>query len=254
MLQQTPVARVLPVYREWLAQWPTPQACAQATRADVLRLWGRLGYPRRALRLHETARYIAEHYEGRVPREVDQLLALPGVGNYTARAVSCFAYGERHPVVDTNVRRVLARAVVGQAEPWNPSFRRDREHMEAQLPEDAVQARVVSAGMMELGALVCTARAPRCVDCPISSQCRWFQLGRPADAVTVRRPAPKFEGSDRHVRGIILARLRESPSPIDTASLSVLWPDQVQLSRALAGLQNDGLIHLHDDRVGLPHE
>ena len=125
MLQQTPVARVEPIWLDWVARWPTPSATAAASAADVLRAWGKLGYPRRAKRLHECATAIAAEHGDVVPDDVETLLSLPGIGAYTARAVACFAYGKRVPVVDTNVRRVVARAVYGRADAAASSSVRD---------------------------------------------------------------------------------------------------------------------------------
>src|SRR5699024_4997249 len=117
MLQQTPVVRVEPVWREWMARWPTASGLAEAPTADVLRAWGRLGYPRRALRLQDCARALVERHAGDVPERFEDLLALPGVGAYTAGAVTAFAFGRRAVVLDTNVRRVLGRVFDGDALP-----------------------------------------------------------------------------------------------------------------------------------------
>ncbi|MFT4258438.1 MAG: A/G-specific adenine glycosylase, partial [Microbacterium sp.] len=178
MLQQTPVTRVIPHLQAWLTRWPTPGALAAASPADVLQQWANLGYPRRALWLHRAAIEIADRHGGIVPRDVDALLSLPGIGDYTARAVAVFAYGDRHPVVDTNTRRVLARAVQGAAQPAPPS-RRDLDLMASLLPASAAEAAVFNAAMMELGATVCTARAPRCERCPLRDGCAWVAAGRP---------------------------------------------------------------------------
>ncbi|MCW2568224.1 MAG: A/G-specific adenine glycosylase, partial [Mycobacterium sp.] len=167
MLQQTPVARVLPAYDAWLARWPTPAALAAEPAGEAVRMWGRLGYPRRALRLHECAVTLVGRHGGEVPSDVDALLALPGIGAYTARAVAAFAYGRRVPVVDTNVRRVVARAVEGSAEAGAPSTTRDLAAVEALLPAEPSTAARLSIALMELGALVCTARSPRCPECPV---------------------------------------------------------------------------------------
>jgi A/G-specific adenine glycosylase len=242
MLQQTPVARVVPRLRQWLERWPTPAALAAATPGDAVRAWERLGYPRRALRLHAAAVAITERHGGVVPEELDELLALPGVGDYTARAVAVFAYGHRHPVVDTNVRRVLARAVDGQAEAGPASTRRDLAAMEAQLPPGDADARVFDAAVMELGAMVCTARAPRCGECPIAGLCAWRAAGYPAYDGARRATQKRYEGSDRQVRGLILGALRASHSPVAPEELAALWPDAVQRGRALDGLLLDGLV------------
>src|SRR3546814_483328 len=167
MLQQTPVVRVAPIWEEWVERWPVPSAMATSSQAEVLRAWGKLGYPRRALRLHECAGVLAAEHGDVVPEDVDTLLSLPGIGSYTARAVACFAYGQRVPVVDTNVRRVVARAVHGNAEPGNPSNTRDLADVAALLPRTRARAATYSAALMELGALICTARNPNCENCPL---------------------------------------------------------------------------------------
>jgi len=167
MLQQTPVSRVLPVYEQWLSRWPTPAALAADPAGEAVRAWGRFGYPRRALRLHAAATAIAQLHGGQVPRDHAQLLALPGIGEYTAAAVASFAYGQRHAVLDTNVRRVFARAVTGTQYPPQATTAAERRTAAGLLPaEEAVAARWAAA-TMELGALVCTARSPECVRCAV---------------------------------------------------------------------------------------
>lgn len=253
MLQQTPVARVIAPLEAWLERWPTPADLASVPAGEAVRAWGRLGYPRRALRLHACAVAITEHHEGRVPSDVDELLALPGIGDYTARAVSVFAHGHRHPVVDTNVRRVIARAVHGNGQPAPPSSRRDHADVEALLPEDAGEAQVASAAIMELGAVVCVARTPRCNKCPLRALCAWRASGYPPYEGPVRAQQAKYEGSDRHVRGLILAVLRRSETPVPAHSINLVWPDVVQRERAIAGLRKDGLLeHAADDHYQLP--
>jgi A/G-specific adenine glycosylase len=242
MLQQTPVVRVIPRLEQWLARWPTPAALAASPAGDAVRAWERLGYPRRALNLHAAAVAITRDHGGVVPDGVDELLALPGVGQYTARAVAAFAYGVRTPVVDTNVRRVLARAIDGDAEAGPASTTRDLAAMEAQLPADVAAVRTFNAGAMELGAVVCTARAPRCDDCPIAGLCAWRLAGYPPYAGARRAPQKKYEGSDRQVRGIILAALRDHPGAVAATELVALWPDGAQFGRALDGLLIDGLV------------
>jgi len=241
MLQQTPVARVIPRLDQWLARWPTPADLAASPPGEAVRAWERRGYPRRALNLHAAAVAITEMHAGVVPRDVAALLALPGIGDYTARAVAAFAYGDRHPVVDTNVRRVIARAIDGNALAGPPSTRRDLAAMEAVLPDDRSAARVFNAAIMELGALVCTARAPRCDACPIAQQCVWRAAGYPHYDGPRAAIQKKFEGSDRQVRGLIMAELRASDIPVIAAEIDTLWPDAAQLARALAGLLDDGL-------------
>ncbi|MGX7825665.1 A/G-specific adenine glycosylase [Actinokineospora sp. 24-640] len=241
MLQQTPVARVEPVWLEWMARWPVPSALAAAGRGDVVRAWGKLGYPRRALRLHEAATEIERSHGDVVPDDVDTLLALPGIGAYTARAVAAFAYGKRCPVVDTNVRRVVARAVHGAGEAGPPSTVRDMADVEKLLPEEPAEAARVSAALMELGAVVCKARAPRCADCPVFDSCAWQRAGRPAYQGPVKA-AQKFSGTDRHVRGLLLDVLRDSPDPASRARLDVVWADAGQRDRCLDSLLVDGLV------------
>ncbi|GAA2568017.1 A/G-specific adenine glycosylase [Pseudonocardia hydrocarbonoxydans] len=252
MLQQTPVARVEPIWVEWMTRWPTPSAFAAASRADVLRAWGKLGYPRRALRLHEAAATIAASHGDTVPSDVDALEALPGIGSYTARAVLAFGYGRRAPVVDTNVRRVVARAVHGAGDAGPARTRADLADVDALLPADDATAATLSAGLMELGALVCTARAPRCGTCPVRAECAWQAAGRPAYDGP-RRPVQGFTGTDRQVRGRLLDVLRGTAEPVPRAALDAAWPDAPQRDRCLHSLLVDGLAEQHDDgRYALP--
>jgi len=242
MLQQTPVARVIPRLEEWLARWPTPADLAAVPPGEAVRAWDRLGYPRRALALHAAATAIVERHDNAVPADVDALLALPGVGPYTARAVAAFAYGVRTPVVDVNARRVLARAIEGRGQPGPAQVRHELALMESLLPADPARARLVNAGAMELGQVVCTARAPRCDVCPIADACAWRAAGYPE---YLGKPAPRqktYAGSDRQVRGVILRELRSSETPVPSAIVDALWPDAVQRDRALAGLLRDGLV------------
>ncbi len=241
MLQQTQVARVVPRLEEWLARWPTPADLAAVPPGEAVRAWGRLGYPRRALALHGAAAAIAERHGNAVPSDVDALLALPGVGPYTARAIAAFAFGIRTPVVDVNARRVLARAIEGRGQPGPAQVRHELALMEAVLPGDPVRARLVNAGMMELGQVVCTARTPRCEACPIADRCAWRAAGYPD---YLGKPAPRqktYAGSDRQVRGLILRELRASDTAVPAGVIDGLWPDAVQRDRALAGLLRDGL-------------
>jgi A/G-specific adenine glycosylase len=252
MLQQTPVARVEPVWALWMDRWPVPSALAAAPRADVLRAWGKLGYPRRALRLHEAAGVIAERHGDVVPSDVEALEALPGVGSYTARAVAAFGYGRRCPVVDTNVRRVVARAVHGAGDAGPARARADLADVEALLPTAEADAAVVSIGLMELGAVVCTARAPRCGGCPVRAECAWVAAGRPQYAGP-RRPVQAFAGTDRQVRGRLLDVLRGAEAPVERAALDAAWADAAQRDRCLDSLLVDGLAEqLDDGRFALP--
>ncbi len=252
MLQQTPVARVIPRLDVWLQRWPTPATLAAEPPGEAVRAWDRLGYPRRALNLHAAAVAIVERHGGVVPRDVDALLALPGIGDYTARAVAAFAYGDRHPVVDTNVRRVLARAVRGVGEAGPPSTRRDLAEMEAVLPHDREGARLANAALMELGQVVCTARSPRCEQCPVAQLCAWRAQGYPPYHGPRAPVQKRFAGSDRQVRGLLLAELRASEMPVTAAELQTVWADAVQRERALAGLLADGLVVAVDGGYELP--
>ncbi len=253
MLQQTPVARVAPIWLDWVARWPTPSAAAAAGAADVLRAWGKLGYPRRAKRLHECALVIATEHDDVVPDDVEVLLMLPGVGAYTARAVACFAYQKRVPVVDTNVRRVVARAVHGLADAGNPSATRDLADVESLLPEND-SAPVFSAALMELGATVCTARSPKCGICPLT-HCAWRAAGYPASDGPVRK-AQGYAGTDRQVRGRLMDVLRASSTPVQRAQLDMVWlSDPAQRDRALDSLLVDGLVEqTADGRFALAGE
>jgi A/G-specific adenine glycosylase len=241
MLQQTPVNRVLPVYEEWLERWPRPADLAEEAPGEAVRAWGRLGYPRRALRLHGAAAAIAERHGGDVPGEHAELLALPGVGEYTAAAVASFAYGQRHAVLDTNVRRVFARAVNGEQYPPNATTAAERKLARALLPDDEATAARWAAATMELGALVCTARAPQCGRCPIAERCAWQLAGAPEHEGPARR-TQTYAGTDRQVRGKLLAVLREAVDPVPQSRLDRVWHDAVQRARALDGLVADGLV------------
>lgn len=252
MLQQTPVARVLPVHEEWLRRWPTPAHLAAEPAGEAVRAWGRLGYPRRALRLHAAATAIVERHDGRVPEEYDDLLALPGVGDYTAAAVATFAYGRRHVVLDTNVRRVLARLLGGQALPAPSVTRAERDRAAAVLPPDEPTAATWSIALMELGALVCSARSPRCDECPVAAQCAWRAAGHPAYDGPVR-PTQTWAGTDRQCRGRLLAVLRDSDGPVHESRLEAVWTDPGQRARCLAGLLQDGLaVRVGPATVALP--
>ncbi|WP_062077102.1 A/G-specific adenine glycosylase [Demequina globuliformis] len=242
MLQQTPVNRVEPVWREWMSRWPTAHDLAAAPQADVLRAWGRLGYPRRAKRLKECAAVLVERHGGDVPRELDELLALPGIGEYTANAVRAFAFGERAVVLDTNVRRVIGRAWRAQPLPTAHLTRAEREHAAALVPASALEAAAWNAGSMELGALVCTARRPRCDECPLQAECAWVAAGAPGLEEAPRR-TQAWHGTDRQVRGRMMALLREADAPVDLASCPQLEDvEPEQRDRCLASLVADGLV------------
>ncbi|MDV6011442.1 A/G-specific adenine glycosylase [Haloechinothrix sp. LS1_15] len=254
MLQQTPVARVLPVWQEWLRRWPSPAALAGASQAEVLRAWGKLGYPRRALRLHAAASAIAEQHDDTVPADVAALEALPGIGTYTARAVAAFAYGRRVPVVDTNVRRVVARAVHGAGDAGPSTSTKDLTDVDELLPASQERAARFSAALMELGALVCTARSPRCQDCPVRASCAWQRAGKPAYTGPAK-PVQRFAGTDRQVRGLLLDVLRDTAEPVTKTRLDTVWPQDGQRDRCLDSLLADGLVEqTADGRFALPGE
>lgn len=272
MSHQTPVARVAPIWEEWIARWPTPADLAAAPTDDVLRAWGTLGYPRRALRLKQCALSLVDDHHGRVPSSVDSLLALPGIGDYTARAVAAFAYGQAVPVVDTNVRRVYARAVAGRplARPQKAELEwvaallpTAADSADAADPADAAghahpadsSAAVFSAGLMELGATVCTAANPACGTCPLLDSCAWVAAGSPAptEDELARRKVQKFAGTDRQVRGKIMKVLREATAPVPQSAIDIVWSDDAQRSRALYSLLEDGLaVQDADGRFRLP--
>ena len=251
MLQQTPVSRVEPRWREWMDRWPAPSDLAAASPAEVIRAWGQLGYPRRALRLREAAAAIVARHGGAVPADVAALEALPGVGTYTARAVACFGHGQRQPVVDTNVRRVVARLVHGRREAA-PARAADLTDIAALAPEDHDRAVRFSVAVMELGALVCVARTPRCGACPVRGDCAWRLAGSPAADGPPRR-VQRFAGTDRQVRGRLLDVLRAAEGPVATPALDDVWDDAAQRSRCLDSLLADGLVEqTADGRFTLP--
>lgn len=270
MLQQTPVNRVAPLWIDWMQRWPTASALAVSSQAEVLRAWGKLGYPRRALRLHAAATAIAGQHDDEVPDDLDSLLALPGVGAYTARAVLAFGYRRRAPVVDTNARRVIARAVHGQGDAGPPRTTADLNDAEALLPDELViapgrtdggaHAARFSAALMELGATVCVARRPLCEPCPVQLDCAWLTAGRPPYKGPVK-PVQRFAGTDRQVRGRLLDVLRGAGGPVGRAALDATWDDAAQRDRCLFSLIEDGLVELIDtditgagERFALPGE
>jgi A/G-specific adenine glycosylase len=251
MLQQTPVARVEPVHRQWLVSWPTPAALATAPSGEAVRAWGRLGYPRRALRLHAAATAIVERHGGQVPSAYDDLRALPGVGDYTAAAIATFGFGRRHAVLDTNVRRVLARALSGVELPAVATTAAEKRLAEDLLPDDEADAATWSIALMELGALVCTAARPRCGDCPIAEQCVWRAAGYPAYDGPPRK-AQTWAGTDRQCRGRLLAVVRDADGAVPAYRLDRAWDDPAQRSRCVRSLLDDGLLVLTPHGYALP--
>jgi A/G-specific adenine glycosylase len=251
MLQQTPVERVQRPWETWLERWPTPPALAAAPAGDAVRAWGRLGYPRRALRLHAAARVITDQYDGRVPDTKDDLLRLPGVGEYTAAAILAFAYRRRELVLDTNVRRVMARVAAGLALPAPALTSAERAQAAKFIPHEGPQAARWAVASMELGALTCTARAPRCQRCPISDLCRWRRGGN--QGTTSPRRSQGYHGTDRQCRGALLAAFRAADGPLQFDALARCWANPDQRQRALQSLVADGLLMgPDDDRYRLP--
>jgi A/G-specific adenine glycosylase len=248
MLQQTPVARVREPWQVWVERWPTPSALAATPAGEAIRAWGRLGYPRRALRLHAAASVITSQHGGDVPAEKQELLRLPGVGEYTAAAIATFAYGRCEVVLDTNVRRVLSRISAGLALPPPTVTAAERAQAYAFLPVQGRRAAQWAVASMELGALVCTARAPRCAACPVSDLCRWRRKGHRTAPAGPRRPDQSYQGTDRQCRGVLLAAFRAADEPVSVRELQESWPDAVQSARALASLITDGLVVSTDER------
>ena len=266
MSQQTPMSRVAPRWTEWMRKWPTPADLASASTADVLLAWDTLGYPRRALRLQECARVIVADHGGQVPNDEDTLLSLPGIGAYTAAAVAGFAFGARTAILDVNIRRVLARAVDGHEHPGSAT-KAEAAWARELLPQEPQQSVRWNAGTMELGALVCTSRSPRCEDCPLLSSCAWVLAGKPSSPE--RKPKTQaWHGTDRQLRGAIMGLLRTAHGcPVradllvaDTADFDVdanlVLPTEVQdgiakvrrladgtrVSRLIDDLEADGLL------------
>lgn len=237
MLQQTPVARVLPVYTEWMKRWPTPRDMAKASGGDVITAWGRLGYPRRALRLLECAKVISSDYNNRIPETEMELRKLPGIGEYTAAAIVAFAFKERSLVLDINIRRLFARAIDGVEVPTSSINKSERKDRAALIPTR--NPHLWAAATMELGALICTAAKPKCELCPIANQCRWRSLDYPKSDAPKRTQS--WNGTDRQCRGVIVQALRENKT-VSKKELSKLWSLQPQFEKALVSLEKDGLI------------
>jgi A/G-specific adenine glycosylase len=242
MLQQTQVARVVPRWREFMARWPTPASCAVEAPAEVVRAWAGLGYNRRALNVHRSAVAIVERHGGEMPSDLAALLALPGIGPYTARAVLAFAFGRDVGVLDTNAGRVVARAAAGRPLP----------RPEAQRLADALvpagQGWAWNQAVLDLGATVCTARSPACRRCPLETTCRWRRHGGPDPAIGSAGSSGRqsaFEGSHRQGRGRLLAALRAGP--VEAAGLATAcgWPGEADRAAGVAaGLVDDGFARL----------
>ena len=283
MSQQTQMSRVVPYWTAWMRVWPDAASLAAAPKAEVITAWGRLGYPRRALRLQECARQVAGQYADRLPRDYDQLVALPGIGDYTASAVMSFAYGERIAVIDTNIRRVLSRVFLGRESTGGAANREERQLAWQVLPEDedpeasdhrvngddrleTADPQIRSAAwreppsarwnqaVMELGATVCVARKPACDICPLAGHCRFLKAGLPGLGSGRTRPRQRFAGTDRQIRGSILQALRQaSGAPVFRKDLKPLCDDEIRLDRCIASLDEDGLLEIgRDGRLSLP--
>jgi len=221
---------------------------AAAAPGDAVRAWGRLGYPRRALRLHQM---IMNEFGGQLPEDRESLLRLPGVGSYTAAAIGSFAYGRREIVLDTNVRRVLTRLASGRAYPSSARNGQEGALAEELAPRNPQRAARWATASMELGALVCRARNPICDICPVATLCAWRQAGYPQWDGALRR-GQAYVGTDRQCRGALLAVLRSSDEPITSRELTAAWQDLGQRDRALASLVQDGLVVAIGDRWSLP--
>ena len=242
MLQQTPVNRVIGPWLEWLRRWPTPSALAAVAPGDAVRAWGRLGYPRRAQRLHAAATEIVRRHHGQVPASIEALRALPGVGDYTAAAIASFAFGQRHVVLDTNVRRVLARLATGHRYPAASLTVAERALADRWAPSDATAAARWAAASMELGATVCLAQAPDCARCPVSDACAYVAAGTPEWDGPSRR-AQDYEGTDRQCRGALLAVVRGRVGAVGMDEVLAAWPHEpAQARRCLDSLLTDGLL------------
>lgn len=246
MLQQTPVARVVEPWSRWMVRWPTPGALAADSQGDAIAAWGRLGYPRRAQRLHQAATVLVERFDGHLPASLDDLRALPGVGDYTAAAVASFGFGQRQLVLDTNVRRLLARVESGMAHPSTSVTASERRRAAEWVPQQPAQAAAWAVASMELGALVCTARAPACTQCPLQASCVWLARGRPRED-GVRQRSQAYAGTDRQARGHLLEVLRRQRQGVARDVLVASWAEPQQAARAFASLVTDGLVRIGAD-------
>ena len=248
MLQQTPVARVLPIYIEWMKRWPTPAVLAAATPAQIITAWGRLGYPRRALRLHECAKVISTQYKGQIPETESELRELPGIGDYTSAAIIAFAFEGRSLVLDINIRRVFARVIDGVEVPTAAPTKSERVEREKLIP--LKNPHLWAAATMELGALICTAKNPKCGQCPLADQCIWRSLDYPLSDQPKRTQS--WHGTDRQCRGVIVQALRENPA-LSKKEIMQLWDVPSQVEKALLTLLEDGLlVEQKGQRFSLP--
>lgn len=248
MLQQTPVNRVLPKWIEWMDRWPTPKDLAAATPAQIISAWGRLGYPRRALRLHAAAQIISADFNNVVPEDELTLRQLPGIGEYTAAAISAFAFQKRTLVMDVNIRRLLTRVIDGNEHPTPAPTSKEKSERQALVP--VKDAHLWAAATMELGAVVCTSKNPKCELCPVMDICNWRLLAYPKTDLI--RKSQSWHGTDRKCRGTIVQALRENNSMTENA-IKKLWPDESQVEKALVTLLEDQLIQsISRSRYRLP--
>jgi len=247
MLQQTPVVRVLPKWNEWLQRWPTPTDLSKASTAEVITAWGRLGYPRRALRLHEASKVIVRDFNGDIPSDQEKLRSLPGVGEYTAAAIASFAFNQEALVMDINIRRLFARVIDGVEYPTSAPTKKERDARQELIPNK--DAHIWAAGTMELGALICTSRSPKCEICPIKSQCTWRNSGYPKSEQV--RKGQSWHGTDRQCRGKIVQALREN-NFLTEEQIKLLWDQDSQVEKAIETLLKDGLIEQNLKAYSLP--
>lgn len=237
MLQQTPVQRVLPVYNEWMKRWPTAADLAKASPAEVITAWGRLGYPRRALRLHECAKVITTEYKGVIPDTEAELRKLPGIGEYTAAAMVAFAFNGSSIVLDINIRRLFSRLFKGEEAPSAAPTKAERDEYAQYVPKK--NPHLWAAATMELGALICTAKNPVCGRCPVADQCQWRSLDYPASTRIKRTQT--WHGTDRQCRGTVVQALRDN-SVLTKKEILLLWDVPSQVEKAILTLLDDGLI------------
>lgn len=252
MLQQTQVDRVAPRFVALMDEFPDPAACASAPVSQVIQLWEGLGYNRRAVHLHRAADEIVRLHGGSVPQRLEDLLRLPGVGPYTARAVLSIAFDRDVGVVDTNAARFLARCVAGRC--LGP--RQAQELADAIVPSG--RARTWNQAVMDLGATICVKRSPRCERCPLAQDCAWWMAGRPdpdpaEGTAGSSTPQAPFDGSDRQGRGRLVRALRHGPVQVSQLPAVMGWPDDPdRCQRVVAGLERDGLVLRRAEGISLP--
>jgi A/G-specific adenine glycosylase len=248
MLQQTQVPRVVPRWEAFLEEWPTPSACAAAPLSEVLERWQGLGYPRRARNLWLAAQRCVELHDGAMPTSLDDLLALPGVGPYTARAVLAFALEQPVGVVDTNIARVLARVAGERLTP-------KRAQASADAWVDPERPWAWNQTLMDVGARFCRPASPGCDGCPLAPWCAWHRDGRPDPDPAVGTAGAsgrqgRFAGSDREGRGRLMAAMGRGPVAVDSVADVAGWPDDPErAARVAADLVAEGLATRVDDHL-----